>query len=92
MKLISAPTLSSPADEGAYVLDTDASLTGLGAILQQNQNGELKVIAYASRCLKRSEQNYNTTRRELLAMVYRLKQFRQFCLEGIFCTWWSTQH
>ena len=79
-KLITAPILSSPADEGIYVLDTDASLTGLGAVLQQKQNEELKVIAYGSRCLSRSEQNYSTTRRELLAMIYGFKQFRQFLL------------
>jgi len=72
--------LSSPSDDGVYVLDTDASLTGLGAVLQQKQNEELKVIAYGSRCLSRSEQNYNTTRRELLAMICGFKQFRQFLL------------
>jgi len=34
-KLITAPILSSPSDDGVYVLDTDLSLTGLGAVLQQ---------------------------------------------------------
>jgi hypothetical protein len=79
-KLMAATILSSPRDEGDYVLDTDATQTGLGAVLQQLQDGDLKVIAYASRCLSRSEQNYNTTRRELLAIIYGLKQFRQFLL------------
>jgi hypothetical protein len=79
-QLISAPVLAAPQDEGKYVLDTDASLVGLGAVFHQQQGSELRVIAYASRCLSRAEQNYSTTRRELLAVVYGFKQFRQFLL------------
>jgi hypothetical protein len=80
LRLVSAPILASPIDDGLYVLDTDASQIGLGAVLQQEQAGQLKVIAYGSRNLTKAEQNYNTTRRELLAVVYGLKQFRQFLL------------
>ena len=79
-RLTEAPILASPADEGAYVLDTDASQIGLGAVLQQRQGDELRVIAYASRCLSRAERNYSTTRRELLAVIFGFKQFRQFLL------------
>jgi transposase InsO family protein len=80
LRLTSAPILSSPIDDGMYILDTDASQIGLGAVLQQVQDDKVKVIAYGSRNLTRAEQNYNTTRRELLAVVYGLKQFRQFLL------------
>jgi RNase H-like domain found in reverse transcriptase/Reverse transcriptase (RNA-dependent DNA polymerase) len=79
-RLISAPILGSPTDTGQYVLDTDASLHGLGAVLQQQQGDEIRVIAYASRTLSRAEQNYSTTRRELLAVIFGFKQFRQFLL------------
>ena len=79
-RLITAPILSSPRDDGDYILDTDASLFGLGAVLQQRQDGEVKVIAYASRTLSRAEGNYSTTRRELLAVIFGFKQFRQFLL------------
>ena len=79
-RLISAPVLSSPIDDGEYVLDTDASSTALGAVLHQRQSGQLHVIAYASRVLSKAEQNYNTTRRELLAVIFGFKQFRQFLL------------
>ena len=39
----------------ANVLDTDASDTALGAVLQQEQGGKLHVIGYASRTLSASE-------------------------------------
>jgi hypothetical protein len=79
-RLVSAPILASPRDEGRYVLDTDASLYGLGAVLQQEQDGDLKVIGYGSRLLTKAERNYTTTRRELLAVIFGFKQFRQFLL------------
>ena len=64
--LITAPVLAMPAEEGTYVVDTDASAFALGAVLQQEQNGELRVIAYASRGLNAAERSYCTTRKELL--------------------------
>ena len=72
--------MSLPRDEGRYVLDSDASDEALGLILQQEQNGLLKVIAYASQVLQPAERNYCTTREELLAVIYGLKDFRQFVL------------
>lgn len=84
-RLITAPVLVSPQDDGEFVLDTDASLTGLGAVLHQRQGDKLGVIAYASRMLTKAERNYTTTRRELLAVIFGLKQFRQFLLGRHFC-------
>ena len=79
-KLTTAPVLSSPIDNGEYVLDTDCSDLSAGAVLQQRQHGELKVIAYASRVLNEAERNYCTTRKELVAMIFGLKQFRHYLL------------
>ena len=78
--LTTAPTLSLPRDDGSYVLDTDASNSGLGVVLPQLQDGEEKVILYASRLLSKAERNYDTTKKELLAVVYGLKQCRQYLL------------
>ena len=52
---MSAPILVPPRDEGKYVLDTDASDTALGAVLQQEQGEQLRVINYASRALTNAE-------------------------------------
>jgi len=77
-RLLSEPVLTLPNDLGKYILDCDASDVGLGAVLSQEQSGSEHVIAYASRSLARSECNYETTRKELLAIIYWLKQFRQY--------------
>ena len=73
-RLTTAPILGMPRDEGTYILDTDASNVGLGAVLSQEQDGHEVVLAYASRTLSRAERNYDVTRRELLAVVYGINQ------------------
>ena len=78
--LTESPVLSMPADEGTYYLDTDASNESIAAVLQQEQDGEIKVIAYASRLLHGPERNYCVTRKELLAVVFYAKAFRNYLL------------
>jgi len=78
--LTTAPILSLPRDDEGYTLDTDASNCGLGVVLSQLQDGEEKVILYASQLLSKAERNYDTTKKELLAVVYGLKQCRQYLL------------
>jgi len=75
--LTSAPVLALPKDDGRYVLDTDCSDLAAGAVLQQEQDGQLHVIAYASRVLQGAERNYSTTRKEA---IFGLKQFRSYLL------------
>jgi len=77
-KLLEEPVLALPNDQDSYILDTDASDFGLGAVLSQVQQGEDRVIAYASRSLMTANRHYETTWKELLAIVYGLKQFRQY--------------
>ena len=78
--MTSAPVLAAPIDEGKFVLDCDASALAVGCVLQQEQAGELKVVAYASRCLDKAQRNYCTTRRELYGIVFGLRKFRQHLL------------
>jgi len=69
-----------PLNSGKFVLDTDASANSIGAVLSRIQGGQKKVIAYASRGLDKREMNYCVTRKELLAVEYFLKYFRQYIL------------
>ncbi len=76
--LTSAPILSYPVPELPFILDTDASDSGLGAVLSQTQEEKEKVIAYMSKALTKAERSYCTTRKELLAVVVSLKHFHTY--------------
>nr|XP_055054004.1 uncharacterized protein LOC129439426 [Misgurnus anguillicaudatus] len=74
--LCNAPVLAAPDLRLTFILDTDASNVGLGAVLsQEGEKGE-RVIAYYSRAFNRAERNYCVTRRELLAVVDAVTHFR----------------
>ena len=77
--LVRAPILVYPQfghDASQFVVQTDASAVGIGAVLEQDGH----VVAYASRTLTTSERNYSVIQRECLAAVYALKQFRHYLL------------
>jgi hypothetical protein len=76
--LIIEPLLQYPDFTKQFVVTTDASNQALGAILSQGPIGEDKPIAYASKTLAGAERNYSTTEKELLAIVFTCKQFRQY--------------
>ena len=67
--LTSAPILAQPDATKPFDVYCDASGTGIGCVLMQ----ENWVIAYASRSLKRHEENYPTHDLELAAIVHALK-------------------
>jgi hypothetical protein len=77
--LTQAPMLAHPLPGAQFILDTDASAMGIGGVLSQNHpDGTERVIAYASQTLSKTERNYCTTKRELLAVVRMLKKFRHY--------------
>lgn len=69
-KLTTAPILGYADPKLPYLLHTDASTSGLGAALYQEQEGQLRVIAYASRGLTRSEAKYPAHKLEFLALKW----------------------
>lgn len=61
-----------------FNITTDASNVAIGAILSQGEIGTDLPISYASRTINKAETNYNTTEKELLAIIWAVKQFRQY--------------
>jgi len=69
--------LSSPTEDGEFILDTDAANHGIGAILSQVQKGKERVLAYYSRVFNKAEKNCIIWR-ELLAVIESLKTFHHY--------------
>ena len=78
-KLTQAPVLAYPCFNKPFVLETDASAQGIGAVLSQPQeDGHLHPIAYASRALSPTESKYAITELETLAVVWAMSHFHSF--------------
>src|SRR5579859_1200887 len=77
--LVSAPILTYLRWDCRFILFTDASTFALGAILsQEDDEGNERVIAYASRSLLPAEKNYTATKLECLAIVWAIRKFHQY--------------
>ena len=79
-QLTTAPVLAQPDNTKSFDVYCDASGTGLGCVLMQDN----RVIAYASRALRPHEQNYPTHDLELAAVIHALKIWRHY-LMGTHC-------
>ena len=78
-KLVAAPILAYPDFGRDFILETDASINGLGAVLSQEQeDGKAHPVAYASRALSPTEKNYGITELETLAVVWAVTHFRYY--------------
>ena len=77
--LVSPPVLVYPDFTKPFIVRTDASISGLGAVLCQDQGDKAgpQVIAYASRCLKPSEKHYSPYKLEFLALYWAVT--KKFC-------------
>ena len=87
--LTTAPVLAYPDYTQPFILETDASLKGLGAVLsQKGKDGEVRIIAYASRSLRPSERSmrdYSSTKIELMALKWSVcEKFKDYLLGSKF--------
>ena len=73
-----APILRLPRLDQLFVLRTDASSVGLGAVLLQDLEGTLHPVVFASRKLLPREVNYSTIERECLEIVWAVCKFSKF--------------
>ena len=84
-RLVEAPVLVFPNFGRGFVLETDTSGLGLGAVLAQEQeDATTRPIAYASRTLQQHEKNYGSTELEGLGVVLVVKHCRPY-LYGHHC-------
>ncbi|RXN12417.1 Transposon Ty3-I Gag-Pol poly [Labeo rohita] len=79
-RLVSAPLLAYADFSLPFILEVDASHSGLGAVLSQEQEGRVRPVAYASRALRPSERNpsnYSSMILEFLALKWAMTE--KFC-------------
>ena len=79
--LSSPPVMSYPTKNDKFVLTTDASDDGLGAILSTHHGN---VIEFASRTLTSAEKNYATIEKECLVIVWAIHKFRPYLIGAHF--------
>ena len=77
-KLISAPILVSPDWSFPFEIMCDASDFAVGAVLGQRREKHFHPIYYASKTLNDAQENYTTTEKELLAVVFAFDKFRSY--------------
>ncbi|XP_042878233.1 uncharacterized protein LOC122257193 [Penaeus japonicus] len=76
--LANKPILKLPDMSRQFIVQTDASDIGLGAVLLQVWENERWPIMYASRKLKAEERNYSVVEKECLAIIWAMKKFYQY--------------
>ena len=83
-RLVTAPTLAYANFTLPFILDIDASHSGLGAVLSQEHDGIVRPVAYASRGLRPTEQNmdnYSSMKLEFLVLKWAMtEKFREYLL------------
>ena len=76
--LLKYPILKLPNVSEPFILQTDASNRGVGAVLLQMSGDQKLPVAYAGRKLKSSEENYATIEKECLAIVWAIAKFQRY--------------
>ena len=80
IKLVQAPIMAAPDWDQGFEIMCDASDFAMGAALRQRKEKIFRIIYYASRTFNEAQENYSTTEKEMLAIVFACEKFRQYIL------------
>ena len=85
-KIQSAPVLVFPDFDKPFLLETDASKEGLGAVLSQKQdNGRYHPITFRSYSLTPAEKNYHSSKLEFLTLKWSvIEHFKEYLVYAPF--------
>ena len=82
-RLVSAPIMLTPDWNNEFEIKCDASDYAMGAILGQRTEKIFKSIYYVSKTFNEAQENYSTTEKEMLIMVFSYEKFRPYI--GVLC-------
>ena len=78
--LVEAPIMTKPYWNSELEIMCDASYYAMGAVLGQKADKMFRVIYYASKTFNEAQENYSTTEKEMLVMVFTCEKFRPYIL------------
>ncbi|XP_042019212.1 uncharacterized protein LOC121767077 [Salvia splendens] len=81
-KLVSAHIIRAPDWNHPFEVVCDASDFAVGVVLGQRIDGKSYVIFYVSKTLNQAQKNYDTTEKEMLAVVYSFEKFQPYLLRS----------
>ena len=79
-RLVEAPIMAKPDWNREFEIMCDASDFAMGAVLGQKAEKFFKAIYYASKTFNEAQENYSTTKNEMLAIVFACEKFRPYIL------------
>ena len=80
IRLVQAPIMAAPDWDQEFEMMCDASDFAMGAVLGQRKEKIFRAIYYASRTFNEAQENYSTTEKEMLAIVFACEKFRPYIL------------
>ena len=80
IRLVQAPIMAAPNWDQEFEMMCDVSDFAMGAVLGQRKEKIFSAIYYASRTFNEAQENYSTTEKEMLAIVFACEKFRQYIL------------
>ena len=80
IRLVQAPIMAAPEWDQEFEVMRDASDFAMGAVLGQRKEKIFRAIYYASRTFNEAQENYSTTEKETLAIVFACEKFRPYIL------------
>ena len=81
-RLVEAPIMAKPDWNKEFEIMCDASDYAMGAILGHKIDKMFRAIYYASKTFNEAQENYSTTKKEMLAMVFTCEKFRPYILRS----------
>ena len=79
-RLVEAPIMEKPDWNKEFEIMCDASDYAMGAVLGQRTDKVFRAIYYASKTFNEAQENYSTTEKEMLAIVFACEKFRPYIL------------
>ena len=79
-RLVEAPIMEKPDWNKEFEIMCDASDYAMGAVLRQRTDKVFRAIYYASKTLNKAQENYSTTEKEMLEIVFACEKFRPYIL------------